>query len=226
MKGHRVSCAALLVLGLAMAGVADDPKARVQGQRKVEAQLIRLGAAGGDLLSAKALEKLDLKKDQKEKFDKINQEFKEKFKDAQSQVQQAYQDKDRAKVRDATQAMQKLRPDYLAKVETVLTDTQKKIFAEVRQENPKVIRPNIGIQPGRTPGQILPPQLQEKLQLTDEQKKKLEELQKEVDSKLRQLLNDDQKKILDQLKNPAAPRVRPGRLQANFGVIRQPAIKP
>jgi spore coat protein H len=55
------------------------------------------------------------------------------------------------------------------------------------------------------PGQILPPPLQDMLQLTSDQKKQLETLQKEVDAKLEKLLTDDQKK---QLK---AMREGPGR---------------
>src|SRR5205823_1652153 len=44
------------------------------------------------------------------------------------------------------------------------------------------------------PGQILPSFLQEQLKLTAEQKKQLDELQKEADDKLAKILTDDQKK--------------------------------
>jgi cell division protein ZapA (FtsZ GTPase activity inhibitor) len=53
------------------------------------------------------------------------------------------------------------------------------------------------------PGQIMPPFVQDQLKLTADQKKKLEELQKEIDGKLDKILTDDQKK---QLKD-----MRPGR---------------
>jgi hypothetical protein len=46
------------------------------------------------------------------------------------------------------------------------------------------------------PGQILPPFVQDALQLTPEQKKQVEDLQKEVDGKLGQILTDEQKKQL------------------------------
>ena len=50
------------------------------------------------------------------------------------------------------------------------------------------------------PGQILPVFLADQLKLTDDQKKKLEELQKETDTKLEKLLTDDQKKQLKEMK--------------------------
>jgi outer membrane protein assembly factor BamB len=46
------------------------------------------------------------------------------------------------------------------------------------------------------PGQILPPFLQNMLELSDDQKKDLDKLQKEVDRKLGKLLTDEQKKQL------------------------------
>jgi outer membrane protein assembly factor BamB len=46
------------------------------------------------------------------------------------------------------------------------------------------------------PGQVLPPFLQQRLNLTDAQKKQLAELQKEVDGKLDQILTDAQRKQL------------------------------
>jgi hypothetical protein len=51
-----------------------------------------------------------------------------------------------------------------------------------------------------TPGQILPPFLQEQLNLTAEQKKQLDELQKEVDGKLGKILTEEQKKQLNQMR--------------------------
>lgn len=44
------------------------------------------------------------------------------------------------------------------------------------------------------PGQVLPPPVQDMLQLTEAQKKQLAELQKDVDGKLERILNDDQRK--------------------------------
>jgi hypothetical protein len=50
------------------------------------------------------------------------------------------------------------------------------------------------------PGQILPPFLQQELNLTPEQTKKIEALQKEVDAKLEKILTDDQKKQLKEMR--------------------------
>jgi Spy/CpxP family protein refolding chaperone len=52
------------------------------------------------------------------------------------------------------------------------------------------------------PGQVLPGFLQEMLNLTAEQKKQVEELQKEVDAKLAKILTAEQKKTLQQMPGP------------------------
>ncbi len=63
------------------------------------------------------------------------------------------------------------------------------------------------------PGQILPPFVQERLNLTDEQKKRLGELQKEVDGKLGAILTDEQRKQLKEMEagpGPGGPGGRGG----------------
>jgi hypothetical protein len=50
------------------------------------------------------------------------------------------------------------------------------------------------------PGEILPPPMQEMLRLSDEQKKKLAELQKEVDGRLEKLLTEEQRKQLKEMR--------------------------
>jgi hypothetical protein len=49
------------------------------------------------------------------------------------------------------------------------------------------------------PGQVLPPFLVDQLKLTDEQKKQLDALQKDVDARLAKILTDEQKKQLKEL---------------------------
>jgi outer membrane protein assembly factor BamB len=66
------------------------------------------------------------------------------------------------------------------------------------------------------PGQILPGFLQARLELTDEQRKKVDGLQKEVDDKLATLLTDEQKK---ELKEPGEDG---GRRRGRFGGPPQP----
>jgi len=59
------------------------------------------------------------------------------------------------------------------------------------------------------PGQLLPPFLQERLNLTAKQRKQLDELQKEIDSKLEKILTEDQKKQLKEMRRgfgPGGPR--------------------
>jgi predicted esterase len=53
---------------------------------------------------------------------------------------------------------------------------------------------------GTPPGTVLSPRVQENLKLTDEQKKKVEELQKEVDASLQKMLTEAQNKQLKDLK--------------------------
>jgi poly(3-hydroxybutyrate) depolymerase len=60
------------------------------------------------------------------------------------------------------------------------------------------------------PGVVLPPRLKENLNLTDEQKKKLDELQKEVDATLQKLLTEQQNKRLKDLKDNPARGFAPG----------------
>lgn len=63
--------------------------------------------------------------------------------------------------------------------------------------------------PGRfgppRPGQILPPFVMDALKLTDDQKKQMDDLQKEVDSKLDKILTDDQKKQMKEMRPPRGP---------------------
>src|SRR5262249_13248742 len=74
------------------------------------------------------------------------------------------------------------------------------------------------------PGQVLAPFLQERLNLTAEQKKQLEELQKQVDGKIRKLLTDEQnKQLLDMRPGTGrgglggfAGRAQPGQLVSPF----------
>jgi poly(3-hydroxybutyrate) depolymerase len=57
---------------------------------------------------------------------------------------------------------------------------------------------------GTPPGTVLPPRVQENLKLTDDQKKKVEELQKEVDNSIQKILTEEQNKQLKDLKDSAS----------------------
>lgn len=62
------------------------------------------------------------------------------------------------------------------------------------------------------PGQVLPARLQETLKLTEDQKKQIADIQKEVDSKLEKILTEDQKKQLKEMRDrgPGGPGGRGG----------------
>ena len=66
----------------------------------------------------------------------------------------------------------------------------------------------MGMGPPR-PGEILPPMLQDRLELTSEQKAQLAALQKEVDGKLETILNDDQKAQLKTMRERGPGRFGP-----------------
>lgn len=65
---------------------------------------------------------------------------------------------------------------------------------------------------GPPPGELLPSFVQDQLQLTSEQKKQLQELQKEIDAQLEKLLSPEQRQQLQELRNR-----RPGRFGGGPG---------
>ncbi len=81
--------------------------------------------------------------------------------------------------------------------------------------------------PGRfgrpQPGQLVPTFMQSVLNLTDEQKKKLDELQKEAESKLAKLLTDVQKKQLKDARENPQGRGPGGFVPPQLGQILQPS---
>jgi Arylsulfotransferase (ASST) len=79
------------------------------------------------------------------------------------------------------------------KLGKLLTDEQKKQFGE---------KP-AGFGDFPLPGQLVSTSVQERLKLTDDQKKDLAELQKDADGKLDTILKDDQKKQLKEMKDRA-----------------------
>jgi hypothetical protein len=59
--------------------------------------------------------------------------------------------------------------------------------------------------PGAGPGVILGPFFQNMLNMTEEQKKQLADLQKDVDEKLAKILTDEQKKQLAEIRQRFGP---------------------
>jgi Spy/CpxP family protein refolding chaperone len=93
-----------------------------------------------------------------------------------------------------------------ARFDKILKDEQKKQLKDMQRGfgfmagGPGGFRPPGGGSP--QPGQLLPPPIEDRLRLSDDQKKQVHTIQKEVDEKLAQLLTDEQKK---QLKEPRGP---------------------
>jgi outer membrane protein assembly factor BamB len=105
-----------------------------------------------------------------------------------------------------------LQKDVDAKLGKILTDDQKK---QLQQPRGGFGRGGFGGLP--QPGQVLPPSLQGRLGLTAEQKKRLEELQKEVDGKLAKALTDEQKKQLKEMRDGFGQGGRRGGGPGGFG---------
>jgi poly(3-hydroxybutyrate) depolymerase len=63
-----------------------------------------------------------------------------------------------------------------------------------------------GVGVGTPPGTVLSPRVQENLKLTDEQKKKFEELQKEVDARVQKILTEEQNKQLKDMQQTGSGR--------------------
>ena len=165
------------------------------------------------------LEKLKLSEEQKDKVAKLQKAFEEKNKDAFSKIREgldkARQDKDREKFGELNQSMQKLQGEFEGQFAGVLNDEQKKQFDEFKRQGPRFGpggapggpggRPGFGTPPGPM---MLPPEIQERLKLSEEQRDKLAKLQKEIEEKINGILTEEQKKQYEEMKkNP--PGVRP-----------------
>src|SRR5262249_4229282 len=210
LRMFALGAALFAVAAYGSTGTAQDAQPKQKGQFQQG-----FGRAGA-LLSTDALDKLKLSADQKEKYEKIAAEFADKAKANGEKMREAFQSQDKDKIREALQGLrtdgEKLRTDALAKVESLLTADQKKIFDDVKNQRGGFGGPG-GAFGGRggAPGQVLSPGLQERLGLSAGQKKKIEDLQKEIDNKVNSILTDDQRKQLEELKKGGGrPGANPG----------------
>jgi len=180
-----------------------------EDQRRRVDELSRRQRGGPPFDLARLLGQLDLTAEQKEKVEKWMKEVGEKHEAAKKKldeaVEQAKQNQDREKVRELIQAhekeMAKLHEELLGKVEGLLSEEQKRKFAEVQRRRPEGGPQGVG--------HILPPPLQDRLGLTPEQKEKVAKLQKDTEAKLKEILNDEQNKKLEELKKGVVPPERP-----------------
>ena len=119
---------------------------------------------------------------------------------------------------EAMTKWQELQKEAKAKVLSALTDDQKTAFKDLTGAPFDLGQPTFGgggfggagggggfggFAP-TPPGKILSTNVQNTLKLSDEQKKQLEDLQKELDGKLEKILTDEQKKQLQELKDRPA----------------------
>lgn len=193
-------------------GAAQDEQPKKKGQFQ---QGQGFGGRGAALLSTDALDKLKLTAEQKQKYDTIASDFADKAKASGEKVREAFQSQDKDKIRETLQGLradaEKLRTDALGKVEALLTADQKKVLDEVKNQRGGPGGPGGAFGGGRgAPGQVLSPGLQERLGLSAEQKKKIEDLQKDIDTKINSILTDDQRKQFDELKKGGGPGGNPG----------------
>lgn len=202
------------VLGAALALVAFFSTAPVEGQVRVQAQPIQLQpgrVATGPLVPADLQEKLNLTAEQKDALAKIEKEYADKATAAEAKAKEARPTATPAQIRELNQEAQKTRTDYADKVKALLTAEQKTTFEQAQQ-------------PARRPGGIqvvpinrnAPPNLgtkdtQDKLNLTAEQREKLDKLQKDFEAKTLEVLTKEQKDQFEELKKQTRPGLRPVR---------------
>ena len=109
----------------------------------------------------------------------------------------------------------------------VVVTPKRSAAVKLEQARPQPNPGGIRVQPvvGGGVGQVLPPALQQRLNLTDEQKKQIDAIQKEVEAKILKVLTDDQKKQFEELKKGGLqPRIRP--IQPNPAIQNSPALVP
>jgi Spy/CpxP family protein refolding chaperone len=172
--------------------------------------------------------------------DKQKTAVKDATKDLQDDIRDLMQDArgDQEKMAAARKKIETMRTDAFDKVVNGLSDDQKKTWKDLTGDKFDVAAlqgpggfPGGGFPGGGfpgfggrgQPGQVLSSFLQDQLKLTDDQKKQLTDLQKDVDSKLDKILSDDQKKQLKDMQQrgpggfpPGGPG-RPGRGRPNRG---------
>jgi hypothetical protein len=179
-----------------------------QRQRLGELQRAQAGAGrpGADL--RRLLSQLELSEEQREKVQALIKELGEKQAAAQKEIQEALEkakeNQDRAKVREILEgqqkAMAKLQDELHTALARLLNDEQKRRLGELQRQRP-----------GAAPSglvQVLPPPLQERLGLSDEQRAKIAGLQKELEGRLREILTEEQNRRVEEIRRGEAPAPR------------------
>jgi Spy/CpxP family protein refolding chaperone len=109
------------------------------------------------------------------------------------------------------QKMADLRKEAMTSAKKALTDEQKDVLAKEVLGAPFELQfqpgaGGFGGGRGGQPGKVLSTGAQDQLKLTDEQKKKVEDLQKQVDEQLNKILSEDQQKQLKDMQQQGGGR--------------------
>ncbi len=192
----------------------------------------RINAVSGPLVPDNVQDKLSLTAEQKEKVAKLQKEYDEKSKDTTDKIRQEIQDAIQNQnfqalggLNQKMQEVQKVRTDYEGKVKDLLTDDQKKTFETALKDRPTGGFGGFGGGGGiggfgggaggfgggarvQTPKELTSTDVQDKLNLTKEQKDKIAKLKKEFEEQTQSVLTDEQKKKFEEIKKeqPDAPR--------------------
>jgi Spy/CpxP family protein refolding chaperone len=218
---NRLSCWVLgLGLNLLLTAVAGADEERKRPEPS--SPPFPLLARQPPLLTPGMLEKLKLTDDQKEKVNKLLKDFETKHKETETKFREATakagQDPEAArKLGELARSFQELAPKQHAEAESklkeLLTKEQQKKYEELKRElilfpGPHPLYfPPVSFRP--FPGHILPVPLQETLSLSPEQKAKIAKLQKEAEEKVIEVLDEEQKKKLDEIKKRLEPPAPP-----------------
>jgi Spy/CpxP family protein refolding chaperone len=182
------------------------------------------------LLTPGTADKLGLNAKQKEEIDKLQKELGDKQREAFTKLREAYEkamkdgnkealSKVQEQAKEMMQAMQKQHQEAEAKLKDILNEEQQKKYEQLKKAAPFGFPggpPGGGFPMGSYrmfPGQVLPPPVQDMLKLTAEQKEKINRIQKEAEDKIMEVLTEDQKKRIEDLKKrfPGAPPPPPPR---------------
>jgi Spy/CpxP family protein refolding chaperone len=189
--------------------------------------------AGVDMYTKEDVQKaLKLNDDQKDKIKDIVTEYRKDLRDLNPGGGRGGPGGGRGGFDPETmQKREALQKDTINSIKKQLTDEQKTALKDLTGEpfqlqfggGPGGFGGGFGR--GGQPGKVLSSGAQDQLKLTDEQKKQLEALQKEVDEKLGKILTDDQKKQLKDMQQgggrggrggPGGGRGGPGKPQTDF----------
>jgi len=168
---------------------------------------------------------LKLTDEQKEKIDEISKDLQKDLRELSAGGRGGFD----AEAQRKRQTLQKEAKEHVLKV---LNDDQKTLVKDLTGEPFELQRAAFaggaggfgGFGGGSRPGTVLSTGVEQTLKLTDEQKKQVEELQKDVDGKLEKILTEEQRKQLKEMRD--ATRGGGGRTGGAGGRPNRPGQNP